>query len=647
MYMSFYKLTEKPFERKPEPSFLWHGEKYKEALSTLRYGILDKKGFLLLTGEQGVGKTTLINTLVASLGAEIEYAVIDDPRLERIEFYNAIAGGFGLDKQFTSKVQFLIQFSHFLHKADDDGKKVVLLVDDCHYLNQEMLEELRLLSNIEKVETKLINIFFIGQPQFNDMLVLPGNRAVRQRLTLKAELQPLLLNETEEYIRHRLTVAGSEERLFSAKAVQAIQQFSGGILEKINEICEKCLSDGAARQLVTIDHKFVEECAKSLAPMAKAFGGGAFENIPVSPDGSQRGVRPADSAPKISGSVLSGIKGGKIVSRGLWKYAAAFLVVVTVAFLWAPWSKSPEPEVAMIDEVGQERAGKAGITDVDSSPVISMLDNDSETISAKKAVELKNAILEKAYRDSDSSIDLAGSEIVPAGKNMKRPELMDSSVTRQEKSGMPVSLQGDAAKDALAREVEQLRAEILALKQDAGSARQEIGGSETDSENGKVEVLKADAHKVAVLDPVALSPGQGETTDGAGASAEEMLEDANAFEALQPRRVILGLQPNSLKLTRDGRKSFVDFVEKLKLYPRATVLVKGFVSSKTNSPENIQLSKDRAVGVAKLLLEAGIDEEQLETVGMGNQDPIASNDTRSGRAKNRRVEIEVVSDGTQ
>ena len=210
MYKSFYKLDRKPFEVLPDNSFLWLGDHQKEALSTLRYGVLDNKGFLLLTGEAGGGKTSLVKALTKSFDSDVVWAVIDDPTLERIDFYNEIARNFGIDKKFTSKVQFLIQFSHFLHKADDDNKKVLLLVDECHLLSQEMLEELRLLSNIEKADSKLINIFFVGEQSFNELIGQPKNRAVRQRLTLTIELPRLTAGETEDYINHRLQLAGAE-----------------------------------------------------------------------------------------------------------------------------------------------------------------------------------------------------------------------------------------------------------------------------------------------------------------------------------------------------------------------------------------------------------------------------------------------------
>ncbi len=191
-------------------------------------GIVDSKGFILLTGAAGSGKTTLLMALTERLEKDILCAVIVDPRLERIDFYNSIGRGFGLQKKFSSKVQFLIHFSHFLHKAEGRNKKVLLVVDNCHDLRQEMLEELRLLASIEKGDVKLLDIFFAGLPEFKDILEKPKNRAVRERLIRQAELPSLTVDETAEYIRHRLRIAGNEDELFTAAAVQAVHRFSQG-----------------------------------------------------------------------------------------------------------------------------------------------------------------------------------------------------------------------------------------------------------------------------------------------------------------------------------------------------------------------------------------------------------------------------------
>jgi len=160
MYTSFYKLHSKPFQISSDPAFMWFGEKHKEALATLKYGILDNKGFLLLTGDVGTGKTSLINSLIQSLSEDIVCASVPDPSLEKMDFLNYIALAFGIDREFTSKGSFLIHFKQFLLEAHENNKKVLLIIDESQLLSQEMLEEIRLLSNIEKTDSKLINIFF-------------------------------------------------------------------------------------------------------------------------------------------------------------------------------------------------------------------------------------------------------------------------------------------------------------------------------------------------------------------------------------------------------------------------------------------------------------------------------------------------------
>jgi general secretion pathway protein A len=264
MYTSFYNLEHKPFTLNPDPSFLWLGENQQQIFSSLLSGIVDSKGFLLLTGAAGSGKTTLLMALTERLEKNILCAVIADPRLERIDFYNAIGRGFGLKKKFSSKVQFLIHFSHFLHKAEGRNKKVLLVVDNCHNLRQEMLEELRLLASIEKEDVKLLNIFFAGLPEFKDILEKPKNRAVRERLICKAVLPSLNVDETAEYIRHRLKIAGNEEELFTAAAVQAVHRFSQGSPRWINIICDRALAAGSVQAKQNINEKMIESSIRDI-----------------------------------------------------------------------------------------------------------------------------------------------------------------------------------------------------------------------------------------------------------------------------------------------------------------------------------------------------------------------------------------------
>ncbi|MCP3874793.1 MAG: AAA family ATPase [Desulfobacteraceae bacterium] len=264
MYESFYNLNKKPFQISSDPSFMWFGEKHKEALATLKYGILDNKGFLLLTGDVGTGKTTLINALTQSLSDDVICTTVPDPGLEKLDFFNYIAAAFDLNQEFLTKGTFLVHFRKFLIKANENNKKVLLIIDEAQLLTQELLEEIRLLSNIEKTDTKLINIFFIGQNEFNEILSSEQNRAVRQRLTLNYNIDPLTPDETSEYIKYRLNVAGASDSIFNESATQEVFFFSGGFPRRINVICDHCLLSGYVNEQKIINSSIVKECAKEL-----------------------------------------------------------------------------------------------------------------------------------------------------------------------------------------------------------------------------------------------------------------------------------------------------------------------------------------------------------------------------------------------
>lgn len=264
MYLSYYNLTEKPFQINADPKFLWYGEKHKEALAMLKYGILDNSGFLFLAGDIGTGKTTLINSLTKQLGNQIIVAIVPDPSLENIDLFNFIAAAFNINNRFNSKGEFLVYFSHFLHKAYLDNKKVLLIIDESQRLTNEILEEIRLLSNIEKPDAKLINIFFVGQNEFKNTLLKMENRALKQRITINYRIDPLTKNETEQYIRHRLKVAGSQKKIFTSKAIREIFAFSRGYPRLINIICDHCLLTGYVKGKKTISGGIVKKCAKEL-----------------------------------------------------------------------------------------------------------------------------------------------------------------------------------------------------------------------------------------------------------------------------------------------------------------------------------------------------------------------------------------------
>jgi len=295
MYLSFYRLKHKPFQINTDPKFLWMGEKHEEALATLKYGVIDNKGFLLLTGDVGTGKTTLIHALLNSLDSETYVAFVRDPALEPLDFFQYVSYAFGMKSDtVSSKGGFLIQFERFLQEAYDKRRKVVLIIDEAQRINQNLLEEVRLLSNLERQESKLLNIFFIGQNEFNDILLKPENRAIRQRITVHYNIQPLTREETARYINHRLEVASEPQpdsffaplqknkdgmmvrqsyriplpkspiQIFSPEAVYEVFAFSGGCPRPINVICDRAMLTSFVEGSNTVLGRHVRECVEEM-----------------------------------------------------------------------------------------------------------------------------------------------------------------------------------------------------------------------------------------------------------------------------------------------------------------------------------------------------------------------------------------------
>ncbi|MBW2439454.1 MAG: OmpA family protein [Deltaproteobacteria bacterium] len=264
MYLNHFGLDRKPFDISPDPSFLWMSEKHKEALAHLKYGIIDDKGFLVLTGDVGTGKTALIQYLIQSIDLATIVVTIPDPDMGKLDFFNFMASELRMGQTFTSKGEFLIEFKKFLLKAFADYRKVVLIIDEAQRLNNELLDEIRLLGNIDFSGLMLLNIFFVGQNEFAAILMQEANRSTRQRITANYQISPLSAEEVEEYVRHRLLVAGAVRQIFKLDAIQKVYQYSRGYPRLINIICDRALMTGYSSGQTAITAGMVDECAREL-----------------------------------------------------------------------------------------------------------------------------------------------------------------------------------------------------------------------------------------------------------------------------------------------------------------------------------------------------------------------------------------------
>jgi type II secretory pathway predicted ATPase ExeA len=264
VYKRFYNLQKNPFEITPDPAFLFTTKGHNEALATLYYGVRRRKGFVVLTGEVGTGKTLLIRSLLQLLKlGDVHYAYVFNPRLGPVEFLQYVAGDFRLPVSSKSKSELLLELSRFVISRYKKGLTTVLIVDEAHHLSEEVLEEIRLLTNLETTEEKLLQILLIGQPELDEKLDSVRLRQLKQRIALRSRLSPLQLEETEGYIRRRLQIAGcpNADAVFPFDTVFEIHRHSRGIPRLINTLCENALVQGYARQSAKITAEMVEEIA--------------------------------------------------------------------------------------------------------------------------------------------------------------------------------------------------------------------------------------------------------------------------------------------------------------------------------------------------------------------------------------------------
>jgi general secretion pathway protein A len=254
MYRRFYGFTKPPFGLTPDPSFLCLTPGHREALAQLTYGVQEKKGFILLTGEVGTGKTTLLRALLNRLpkGPAVAYAV--NSTLPFDELLEYLLEDLGVPSAGVSRAQRLMALYRFLTEQYRAGVNNVLIIDEAQNLDLDTLEQIRLLSNFETTSEKLVQIVLAGQPELRRRLALPELRQLKQRIALRCKIEPMSPEETRGYIADRLRIAGgSNPRLFTSEAVEIITAYSGGVPRVVNIVCDHCLLAGYANEIRQID----------------------------------------------------------------------------------------------------------------------------------------------------------------------------------------------------------------------------------------------------------------------------------------------------------------------------------------------------------------------------------------------------------
>lgn len=260
MYREFFGLKEKPFNITSDPNFLYLSRVHKEAFAHLLYGIRERKGFLEITGEVGAGKTTLCRAILSQLDRNTRTAFIFNSTLPELQLIQAILEDFGMEVKRRNKVSMLKQLNAFLIDQLARGNNVVLIIDEAQNLKASILEEIRMLSNLETDKDKLFQIVLVGQPELKEKLASPALRQLRQRISVRFHITPLGRDELVEYIDHRLRVAGSDGSIvFLPDAVEEIFSYSQGIPRVINMVCDKSLLTAYVSETKTVTQAIVEK----------------------------------------------------------------------------------------------------------------------------------------------------------------------------------------------------------------------------------------------------------------------------------------------------------------------------------------------------------------------------------------------------
>ena len=581
MYLSHYNLKEKPFQISTDPKFIWFGEKHREALAVLEYGVIDNKGFLLITGDVGTGKTTLINALLKRLGDDVIVANITNPILEELDFFNIVANEFNINKHFSNKADFLIHFSRFLNDCYTKKKKVILVIDEAHKLDQNLLEQIRLLSNIERQDTKLINIFFVGQNEFIDIISDKQNRALRQRISINYHLDPLKESEVKAYILQRLNVAGLKENIFNDHSISEIISFSNGYPRLINIICDHALLTGYVRGVKTIDGEIIKECANGLF-LTRENNDYSKNNLKT----TQEAIPATEMEPTITPSEYTNRynlpeeriddlydnpkpterithefveePASKLSGKNFGYLAGAAILLIALGFLFFPGNLGghigniknyfkPAPNV-------QEKIASTNI-----------MQNTTSKQKINSAIQGSNKYGDTPFRSTDLAAESYHPPIVEK-KNVIEPQTI-------------------------------YRIKDLPPAEDV------------DQEKSPDKI--------------------------------EQSQEVSRHEFITTRKYTINYRNNSYDFSDKNFQTLERIAGLLVQHPKAGIIVKGHTDSSGNYEHNKKLSELRAHSVKSYFVDQGINSSRIKAFGMGQKNPIGSDKTLEGRKQNRRVEIEL------
>jgi general secretion pathway protein A len=574
---------------------LWLGENHAEALATLNYGILDNKGFLLLTGAIGSGKTMLINSLVKQIDSEVMLATISDPQLKLIDFYNILSDEFGMDKRFESKGDFLIHLKKFLIAQHAMGKKVILIVDEAQRLTHDLMDEIRVLSNIELAHCKLINIFFVGQREFKNMLLEDRNLPLRQRITYNYHLDPLTQHETAAYVAHRLTVAGAAKKIFTEKAIREIYDFSKGVPRLINIICDDGLVTGYSKGTTMINEDLIKECANELK---------ISTDRPTEP--SEQPVATSQASPEENQDTIRILEQMKsLKNHSIFKeMVKIFKEMVEYFQKFKPATYLPSLKTAGIGAIILILIAMtmALFTSPQSGPSANIEKPNTDSITSEEAGERANNLHSKKKNLQTVAEHTKNDKaVIEKAQNEKSSQEFDTL-----KEPPDIQLEKSVAHTDSTVEI----AEIDLTGSDDSEAKRIIAS----------DVIESAEKPVAKIVKPPIKP--------------QLL-------IFSEQKFVIYFKSDSTELDDRAFEEIYKIVELASRLSDSQILIKGYSDSYGNIKFNKKLSQYRADIVKSFLVANGISKSSITATGLGSKSPVGDNKTWDGRRKNRRVEVKV------
>ncbi len=666
---------------------LWQSEQYKRILGELHKSLSNKKSCIVLTGDRGVGKTAMINQFIQEADELTKSLIISGEQRDEFELYSSIASGFGVGSRFASKVQFFVEFGNFLYKCNEQKQKVVLIVDDCHLLKQTFLEIIRQLANIENGGKRLLHLFLVGDKGFDQTLDYSKNRTLRLSLALRETLEPFSLKETAEYVNFRLEAVGHKEKVFCLKGIEAVHKATRGIVRDINLLCEHILAgNGYVSGGIAVELSIIHDSIEQLGLGRESEPG----TIPIAenPRQQKREKEILYQSPDLEDTGEASvfirepdfpIKKNRKRAVVLWLGLTVFTVAGGFGSFWlyhqgqqfkreqflaARPENKPRIVVPLVQPTRKAEVSQAKVLENKSASLSTATEEEltgkvlSEELQsrAERVVENPSTVLRGLPEQPeipDFPVEGDGKAIVDVAANIEpgdsETELSEESVESQEVEVVKDAAEG--VKQVLTQPPLPVKTTVLSPEPPAAKAEpvlKPLTGIEEPlhlEEQLALELDKGDVEEPSVI-TVEKSEDEKHIVQLATVSKKRIAppEAASDRSALLAQTYTFRLKPGSPEMTDSSKARFEEFVELAGENPELPIQVRGYVSSDDDSEENRELSRKRAIQMYKMLLDRGVEFTRIQVLGMGVQDPVASNATPQGRYKNRRVELEFVTD---